>query len=216
VRSYDQYCAAARALDVIGDRWTLLIVRELLIRDACRYTDLRYGLPGIATNLLTDRLRELEENGLITREAAPPPVATTLFRLTPRGEALKPVIAALGEWGAPLLPEASGAAFRSHWLALPLERQLADQEPDRPPVTIEVRTGDQPMLIQTVDGAVHVEPGTAQEPDATLSGAPPVIMEVLTGRLDLAAAQQRGLEFHGDPGAVRRIVRCADQAEALD
>ena len=85
MRSYGQFCGLAKALDVIGDRWTLLIVRELLIRGACRYTDLRNGLPGIATNLLAERLRELEEAGVIEREEAPPPIATTLFRLTPRG-----------------------------------------------------------------------------------------------------------------------------------
>src|SRR5919109_751412 len=123
MRSYGQRCALARALDVVGDRWTLLIVRELLIRQPCRYTDLQYGLPGIATNLLADRLRQLEENGVITREAAPPPVATTVFRLTPRGEALQPVIAALGEWGVPLLQELSDDAcfaatgWRCHWAA---------------------------------------------------------------------------------------------------
>src|SRR6202035_111655 len=102
MRSYGQYCSIAKALDVVGDRWTLLIVRELLIRGACRYTDLRNGLPGIATNMLVDRLRELEEAGIVTSEAAPPPVATTLFRLTSRGAALEPILLQLGNWGAPL------------------------------------------------------------------------------------------------------------------
>ena len=83
MRSYDEYCAMAKSLDVVGDRWTLLIVRELALSGACRYTDLRNGLPSIATNLLADRLRELERSGVIAREDAPPPIATTLFRLTP-------------------------------------------------------------------------------------------------------------------------------------
>src|SRR3954468_24706379 len=102
MRSYGQYCSVAKALDVVGERWTLLIVRELLAQGACRYTDLRAGLPGIATNLLADRLRELEAAGIVEREDAPPPIATTLFRLTERGAALEPVIYALGRWGAPL------------------------------------------------------------------------------------------------------------------
>src|SRR6266478_1110343 len=101
--NYNQYCALAKALDIVGGRWTLLIVRELLIRGSCRYTDLRDGLPGIATNLLADRLRELEQAGIVYREDAPPPIATTLFRLTPRGEALQAAVAELGRWGAPLL-----------------------------------------------------------------------------------------------------------------
>src|SRR6266852_6069713 len=103
VRSYKQYCALAKALDVIGDRWTLLIVRELLIREAYRYTDLRDGLPGIATNLLADRLRELERAGIVEREAAPAPVASTLYRLTERGRELRPAVHALGRWSAPMM-----------------------------------------------------------------------------------------------------------------
>ena len=73
MRSYDEYCSIAKSLDVIGDRWTLLIVRELALRGACRYTDLRNGLPGIASNLLAERLRELDHAGVIAREDAPPP-----------------------------------------------------------------------------------------------------------------------------------------------
>src|SRR3954449_9373493 len=92
MRSYDEYCAIAKSLDVIGDRWTLLIVRELALRGACRYTDVRKGLPGIASNLLADRLRELERAGVIAREDAPPPIATTLFRLTTRDELLRLVL----------------------------------------------------------------------------------------------------------------------------
>ena len=88
MRTYGQYCALAKSLDVLGDRWTLLIVRELMLAGPSRYTDLRNGLPGIATNLLSERLRELEAAGVVARNEAPPPVATTLFSLTERGEAL--------------------------------------------------------------------------------------------------------------------------------
>ena len=199
----------------MGDRWTLLIVRELLNRDGCRYTDLKEGLPGIATNLLADRLRALEEEGIITREAAPPPIATTLFRLTPRGQALKPVLTALGQWGMPLLEEApERAAFRSHWLVVPLEYRLRDHAPERPPITIEVRTGDQPVVIETVDGTVRVHPGTVVDPDAVVSGPPPVVMDVLMRQLDLATARERGLDFEGDPDALRRVTGSHQEAEA--
>jgi DNA-binding HxlR family transcriptional regulator len=210
VKTYDQYCAAAKALDVVGDRWTLLIVRELLIRQPLRYTDLRYGLPGIATNLLADRLRDLEAHGVITRELAPPPIAATVFRLTPRGEALKPVLVALGEWGAPMLADSpDDITFRSHWLALPLELKLVDTAPDQPPVTIEVRTADQPVLVETADGRVRVRPGTATAPDAALSGPPPLVASLLIGRIDLDTARARGLEFEGDPDALRRVQPAA-------
>src|SRR5213078_2586435 len=142
MRSYDEYCAMAKSLDVVGDRWTLLIVRELALSGACRYTDLRNGLPGIATNLLADRLRELERAGVIEREDAPPPVATTLFRLTPRGEQLRPVLEAMTRWGVPLMAEQDpNDAVRSHWLAWALELMLSDQQPDGSPFTIELQTG---------------------------------------------------------------------------
>src|SRR3954454_16334730 len=114
MRSYGQYCALARALDLVGDRWTLLIARELYLRGPSRYTDLRNGLPGIATNLLADRLRALERAGVIAREDAPPPVATALFQLTPRGEQLRPVLEGLIRWGIPLMAEQNpGDAVRS-------------------------------------------------------------------------------------------------------
>src|SRR6202012_4773034 len=87
MRTYGEYCSVARALDVIGDRWTLLIIRELLLRGASRYTDLKNGLPGIATNLLADRLRELESAGLVTREEAPPPGGGLPGRRRPGGAA---------------------------------------------------------------------------------------------------------------------------------
>jgi DNA-binding HxlR family transcriptional regulator len=112
----------------------LLIVRELALRGPSRYTDLRGGLPGIATNLLAERLRELEQAGVIAREDAPPPIATTLFRLTPRGEELRPALNELMRWGLPLLAEESpGDAVRSHWLAGAIELMLTDLRPGAPP-----------------------------------------------------------------------------------
>src|SRR6266851_1274072 len=108
MRSYGQYCSIAKALDVVGDRWTLLIIRELVIRGACRYTDLKNGLPGIATNLLSDRIRELESAGLIRREDAPPPIATTLFHLTESGA--EPLSIELRTASGPAVIEISGGS----------------------------------------------------------------------------------------------------------
>src|SRR5712691_5037891 len=140
MRSYQQYCAIAKALDVVGDRWVLLIVRELMTPGPSRYTDLLKGLPGIATNLLADRLRDMEKAGVVRREEAPPPVATTLFHLTERGKALYPILKELGRWGAPLMgvPQPTNV-FRSHWLVFPLDVYLADKSPKEPSVAIELR-----------------------------------------------------------------------------
>ena len=206
MRSYDQYCGLARALDVVGDRWTLLIVRELMIRGSSRYTDLQQGLPGIATNLLADRLRELEAAGVVRREAPTPPVATSMFTLTDWGEQLRPVILSFGRWAGRLMRKpTSRDRIRSHWLAMPLQSMLIDRTPSQPPIRVEVRTGDQPMIVETADGTIRVRPGSAERPDAVLGGSPDLIIALLTGRIDLATARSSGLEFEGDSAVLRRI-----------
>ncbi|HVH63609.1 MAG TPA: helix-turn-helix domain-containing protein [Candidatus Dormibacteraeota bacterium] len=207
MKSYQQYCAVAKALDVVGDRWVLLIVRELMTSGPSRYTDLLKGLPGIATNLLAERLKEMEEAGVIRREEAAPPIATTLYHLTDRGQALHPVLEELGRWGAPLMgvPQPSNV-FRSHWLVFPFEAYLKDKTPGEPPVTIEIHTGDEPMLIETVGGQVVARRGTAERPDAVLTGKPGPILGLFAGRIDLAEARRRGLEFKGSQKVLQRLV----------
>jgi DNA-binding HxlR family transcriptional regulator len=206
MRSYDEYCAIAKSLDVIGDRWTLLIVRELMVRGASRYTDLRNGLPGIASNLLADRLRELEHAGVVTREDAPPPIATTLFRLAPRGEQLRPVLEDLTHWGLPLMSEPKPSdAVQSHWLAWALGLMLTDRQPDASPMTIELQTGDQPIVVEARDGGIHTRLGPADDPDATFSGPPRPVLGLLLGLLDLAAAKSAGIDFEGDPAILERL-----------
>jgi DNA-binding HxlR family transcriptional regulator len=206
VRPYGQFCALAKALDVVGDRWTLLIVRELFTLGPCRYTDIRNGLPGIATNLLAERLRDLEQAGVIWREDAPPPVATTLFHLTDRGRDLEPVLRAVGMWGAPMLAAASDEdAFQTHWLKYPLEVRLADHEPDRPPATIQVNTGDEPLVVEVADGIVRTRMGTHEHADAVLSGPHRAVLGCLAGRLTLAEARKAGLVVEGDASLVTRV-----------
>jgi DNA-binding HxlR family transcriptional regulator len=208
MRSYGQYCSIARALDVIGDRWTVLIVRELLLRGACRYTDLKNGLPGIATNLLADRLRELESAGLVTREEAPPPVATTLVRLTADGAALEPVVRSLASWGTRLMARPEGEdAFRPQWFGYPVEEFLRDREPGRPPATIELRTPSGPAVIEVAGGQVRVAVGPAAVvPDLVLTGGPQLILGVITGKLPVAEAVARGLEIDGDESVLARVL----------
>jgi DNA-binding HxlR family transcriptional regulator len=209
VRTYNQYCALAKALDVVGDRWTLLIARELIIQGPCRYTDLRNGLPGVATNLLADRLKELEQAGLVRREEAPPPVASTLFHLTERGKALWPAIRELGRWGGPLLAEpgaGEGEEFRTHWLAVPTWLHLVDRTPKEPPVAIEVRSGEDAMVIEAAAGEVRTRAGRADQPDGVITGPPKPFLGLITGRLDLAQAEERGLRYEGDVDALMRVL----------
>jgi DNA-binding HxlR family transcriptional regulator len=206
MRSYDEYCSLAKSLDVVGDRWTLLIIRELAMRGACRYTDLRNGLPGIATNLLAERLRELEQAGVIAREDAPPPIASTLFRLTPRGEQLRPALEDLIRWGIPLMTEQRpDDAVRSHWIAYALELMLTDRRPDASLVTIELDIGDEPIMLETRDGAIHTRLGRTDNADAVISGEARQIMGLFLGLTELADAEAAGLSYQGDPAILDRI-----------
>ena len=206
MRTYGQYCSVAKALDVVGDRWTLLIIRELLLQGPCRYTDLKSGLPGIATNLLSDRLRDLEQAGLVRREEAAPPVATTLFHLTRAGAELEPVLTALGGWGIRYMTgPGDGDEFRSHWFAFPVSLFLHDRDPAGPPVTIELRTTDRPAVIEVSGGAVRTRAGRAASPDLVLQGTPRVLLGLLSAGLTPAEAQDLGLEIAGDPGILNRL-----------
>lgn len=206
MRSYRQICGIAKGLEVIGDRWTLLIVRELLSRGSCRYTDLRNGLPGIATNLLAQRLRELEDAGVIYSEQAPPPVATTVFRLTERGEALEPVLMAIADWGRPLLAEASDEeSFQIHWLVLSLPTDLEDAAPGAPPVKIQLEAEDGPVLLELSRGAVTARVGRARSPGLVVRGPARSIAHLLVGRITVTEARKRGVELTGESRLLNRL-----------
>ncbi|HEU5391852.1 MAG TPA: helix-turn-helix domain-containing protein [Streptosporangiaceae bacterium] len=210
MRSYGQYCSVAKALDVVGDRWTLLIVRELLLQGPCRYTDLRNGLPGIATNLLADRLSELETAGLVRREEAAPPVATTLFHLTETGAGLEPALEALGSWGLRYMAEpADSDEFRSQWFTFPVGLFLHDAEPDGPPLSIELRpasrTASRPAVIEVSGGEVRTRLGSAASPDLILAGPPRLILGLLGAYFTFADAEALGLVITGDPAVLHRL-----------
>jgi DNA-binding HxlR family transcriptional regulator len=199
VKPYRQYCALARGLDVIGDRWVLLIVRELL-GGGRRYGELAYGLPGIATNLLAERLRTMQANGLVER------TDDDRYRLTERGERLSDVVAAVAGWAGPLMGRmAEGDTFRSHWIAHPVAALFPGVDPARPELSVEVRCGDEPVTIRSAGGRVSVEPGQAAAPDLVLTGPPDATVELLARRIDPAEAKTRGLAVTGDVRLLRRL-----------
>jgi DNA-binding HxlR family transcriptional regulator len=193
MRSYDQYCAVARALDVVGDRWTLLIVRELLIRP-CRYGELQDGLPGVATNLLAERLRNLEESGVITRDEQ------GRYELTAWGKGLATPVRELVRWAAPLMNEKqSGDSFRSRWLEIPLDLMFGGSDPNRPDLEVEVRAGgEEAVTLVSRSGEVRSHQGPANTPDVVVSGPADTIIGLLAGRLDTDAAVGEGVSILGD------------------
>jgi DNA-binding HxlR family transcriptional regulator len=186
MRSYGQFCALARALDIVGDRWTLLIVRELSIRP-CRYRDLQDGLPGIATNLLADRLRALEDNGLVVTEEAPPPVAATLYRLTERGAELLPSLHSLAGWGEREMVRGQGDdQFRSHWLTMPvLNFTERIDSSDLAPLRVRLDTDDpddRPIDVVVEPAGIRTELHSNDTPDVVVTGDAGVILTTLLGQ----------------------------------
>jgi len=207
MRSYRQYCGLAKALDVIGDRWTLLIVRELLIGES-RYTDLLKGLPGIATNLLATRLVEMEQAGLLTREELPPPAAAAVYRLTKRGEELRGVVRELGKWAGPLMTgRARNERTRTRWMVLPAQLYLEDRLPPAMDVAIQINGGDESVVIESRDGQVKARTGAAEDADVTMTGSPELALAVVMGRLNAADAKKQGLKIEGDPKLLARFSK---------
>ncbi|WP_216896613.1 winged helix-turn-helix transcriptional regulator [Nocardia alni] len=211
MRTYGQYCSIARALDIVGDRWTLLIIRELLLQGPCRFTDLKNGLPGIAANLLSTRIKELEQAGLIQRADAPPPVATTLYSLTENGLALEPMLKTLGHWGLRYMTdERQGDAFRARWLAYAPAWFTTDSNPDAPPSTIQLIAGGEHAVVELRSGQVHTRIGDVTDPDLTLDGPPRAVLGLLTGMIDFAGAAHLGLTAHGKRDVLQRLRPVAE------
>ncbi|OLZ67541.1 transcriptional regulator [Streptomyces sp. IMTB 2501] len=187
-RSYDQYCSAARALDLVGDRWTLLIVRELLAGPR-RYTDLHADLPGVSTDVLASRLKDMERDGLTTRRRLPPPGAAYVYELTDRGRELLPVLQALGAWGAPELGERRPTdAVRAHWFALPLLRGLDGEGL----VEVHLEEGDFHLRVGAEEGPVYGDGPAPTEADARLAMDAATCEAVARGELGLTEAVRAG------------------------
>lgn len=206
-RSYDQFCATARALDSVGDRWTLLIVRELLAGPR-RYTDLHADLPGVSTDVLASRLKDMEQGGLAVRRKLPPPAAASVYELTERGHGLLPVLAAIAEWGAPALAERRPTdAVRAHWFALPLLRALTGLTREG---VLEVRLDEGEFHVRTGGRAVTTGSGDelygqvygfgpAPRPDARVALDSELCLELGRGGVTLAEAVADGrIEVYGD------------------
>ncbi|MEU6608460.1 winged helix-turn-helix transcriptional regulator [Streptomyces shenzhenensis] len=204
-RSYDQYCSAARALDLVGDRWTLLIVRELLAGPR-RYTDLHADLPGVSTDVLASRLKDMERDGLTTRRRLPPPGAAYVYELTGRGKELLPVLQALGAWGQPELGERRPTdAVRAHWFALPLLRALAGEGL----VEVHLEEGDFHVYAGGAQGPVYGDGRAPEEPDARLAMDTETCTDIARGALTLSDAVRAGRVAVTGDGTLAKALRAA-------
>src|SRR5436853_1118894 len=167
MRTYGDRCGIARALDLVGERWALLIVRELLLGPK-RFTDLRAGLEHVGPDVLSQRLRELEAAGLVRRATLPPPAASKVYELTPRGAELEPVVLALGRWGS-AAPVPADARIGADAFVIALKTLFA---PDGAGGAFELRLGDQRFTVAPAGDRLDARRGAAGAPDAVLAGDP--------------------------------------------
>jgi DNA-binding HxlR family transcriptional regulator/putative sterol carrier protein len=206
-RSYGQYCAVAKALDVVGSRWTLLIIREL-IGGPRRFRDLMDGLPGIGTNLLSDRLRELQEADVIVKRTLPPPAGSSVYELTERGRALEPAAMELARWGVELLDRPSpGEEFRVHWFMIAGGTAFRPEAARGAELTCELRTNGDVAHFLIEDGTLRIFQGPAIDADISLRGEPGDLIDLFTGAVVPTKAVSAGrIELDGEPDTLDTLL----------
>lgn len=205
-RSYDDACGTAHALDLIGERWALLVMRELMLGPR-RFSDLRASLPGISANVLTQRLEGLEEDGVVRRRKLPPPAAVNVYELTEWGLEAEPILLQLGKWAVrspkhdatlPLSPVALMLSFRAKFE--PAKAKGMD-------LTIAFRFGAEQFVAGVRKGVLSVARGEDGEADATVTGTPEAFAGFVYGKFPLREMERRGaLAVAGDRSAVKRFA----------
>jgi DNA-binding HxlR family transcriptional regulator len=205
-RTYGDRCGVARALDLVGERWALLVVRELLLGPK-RFTDLRSGLPHVSPDVLSQRLRELEESGIVRRGKLPPPAGSRIYELTARGQELEPVVLELGRFGsvAPIPP--GDPQIGADALAIALKSLFAPSATDGLPATYELRLGEDRFRVRVVGGHLDIARGNAESPDATIDANPGALATVLWHGGKLTDARRSGaIAIAGNEEAVARFL----------
>lgn len=202
MRSYNQFCALARTLDVLGERWTLLLIRELLLGPR-RFTDLMSGLPGIAPNLLSDRLRALEAEGVISRATLPPPAGARVYELTERGRRLQPALLELARWGMdPMQPPRPNEYRQPGWYAVALQAAFKAELARDLKETYAFVVDDVAFHLEVADGKAHTRYGTPQAPAFVLRTSLANFLAIATG-----TRRPSRSELQGSAAAFRRFTR---------
>ena len=207
-RSYNQYCGLAYALDVVGDRWTLLIIREL-IAGPRRFKDLIAGLPGISTNLLSERLKSLEQQGLLCRRFLPPPAGSAVYELSPVGQALEKTLLEFGKWGSQFVPPSmeDATVLNVGSYALTLKTFFRPELAQGINETYELHVDNEVLQVQISEGEIHVRQGEAFKADAVFHTYMRPYLALLQRRIQPDEAIARGfIRIEGDPGALNRFL----------
>ena len=207
MRTYGDGCAIARALDLVGERWALLVVRELILGPK-RYTDLRKGLPNASPNVLSERLRELERAGVVRRRKLPPPAGSRVYDLTDWGRELEETVMALGRWAARSPTPPSDAPIGADSIILALRARFDSGAAHGLRAGYELRLGEDRFRIEVADDEIQVAHAGAAQADATIDTDPDTLNAVLWRGRRLADAQRAGtMTIEGDKAAVERFVR---------
>jgi DNA-binding HxlR family transcriptional regulator len=197
-RSYKQHCGIARALDLVGERWALLVLRELVLGPQ-RFTDLREGLPGIATNVLSQRLRQLERDGIVTRRRLAPPAASTVYELTDYGQELVPIMLDLGRWGARSMgPRQPEQTRQGRWFAVAMKAFHDPKAAADVTASVAVDLGDAQVTLRLDQGQLDVVPGLDSEVDLFITADSDTLVAYLSGAIDT-------LDADGDPELLTRL-----------
>lgn len=205
-RSYNDGCAAAHALDLIGERWALLVVRELLLGPK-RFTDIRAGVPNASPNVLAQRLRDLEASGVVRRRKLPPPAASRVYELTDWGRDLEPVIISLGRWGVRSPSKPRDAELGTDSLILSLRTMFDPEATDGLSASYELRLGEDFFRAEVADGRFEIGRGVADEPDAVVeTDAGTLAALVYEGRQLAEALRSGDVRIEGDRQAVERLL----------
>jgi DNA-binding HxlR family transcriptional regulator/putative sterol carrier protein len=207
MRTYGDGCAIALGLDLVGERWALLVVRELLLGPK-RHTDLRRGLPNASPNVLSERLRELERAGVVRRRKLPPPAGSRVYELTDWGRGLEEIVLSLGRWAARSPSRPSDAPIGVDSIALAFRTLFDAGAAQGLRASYEVRLGEDGFRVEVADSEIEVARGDADQPDATIDTDTGTLDAVLWGGRSLADAQRAGkITIEGDKAAVERFVR---------
>jgi DNA-binding HxlR family transcriptional regulator len=212
-RTYQQYCPAARALEIVGERWTLLVVRELMFGPR-RFTDLMDGLPGISANVLSSRLKDLEEEGLVSKRTLPAPAASAVYELTDRALGLARVLAAMADWGMGMLgrPRKSDEV-RGAWVVLGIA--VTTPVPDVDDATYEFRVDGDVLQVDVRNGRLQPRHGTASDPAAVITVGATTLVDLAFSRLELDDALARGrITVAGNQAAGRRLLESINRTRA--
>ncbi len=203
-RRYNQFCPLAYALDVVGDRWTLLVVRELLLGPR-RFKDLQTGLPGMGTNLLSDRLKTLEVSGVIVHRKLPPPAGAAVYELTGYGRGLQPTVEALSMWGMQLLPPQLPADDYIGVVPALCALRVLPRKPS-PDAVLEFHMDDEVRRVALSDGEIIIDADTP--PTATFALQPRLLLELIAGQTAISAALAQGsLQIiHGEVAILNAFI----------